>query len=429
VSVLRQPVVLTIKNLDIFDAHAAIRHISEIEHNGHSVYTQLPKSLRTNRGFTPWLVSAKTVKTRLSEKFCHRPSVCTLEFVGTTRHIHQQAATGHAATFDVRVAGGSTRALFDTGATCSCVSARLAKRLGLDITPASAIEHVGGVGGTVKLLGYVSCPVKLRKHQLDQLFYVVQDPIAGYDCLLGEDFMQSHCGGIFFTPQAVHFAIGCELNCMGDVIFSRRLTGSVSSRLQHRDNPWTLPLQVVVCEPENESELASHKERRKLLHEIALGRAVAYRLILKIQQSDQSVEQTKGEAPMPEAVQRVIDKHSAPGGTLCGTIPDNTSARGFECHIELIPGANPVQVKQYRLTPREREELLEKVKAFILKGWIEPSTSPWCSSVLFVPKPGNKLRFCVDFRGLNQRTVQNSGPIPLQGELLDKLEGHTMFIS
>jgi hypothetical protein len=67
------------------------------------------------------------------------------------------------------------------------------------------------------------------------------------------------------------------------------------------------------------------------------------------------------------------------------------------------------------------------VEEFIAKGWIEPSSSSWSSSVLFVPKPNGKLRFCVDFRHLNARTQLNRSPIPNQGELLDNLQGSNVF--
>ena len=169
---------------------------------------------------------------------------------------------------------------------------------------------------------------------------------------------------------------------------------------------------------------ASHKERRKALQEVASGLAVGYTVVIKKieeQVPDQPIE------ALPPSIQAVIDKHSGPGGTLCGKIPDHTHAREYQCHIELHEGANPVHIRQYRLTPREKEELEEKVESFIKKGWIEPSNSSWSSSVLFVPKPNNKLRFCVDFRALNARTVLDRGPIPHQSELLDSLQGAQIF--
>ena len=79
------------------------------------------------------------------------------------------------------------------------------------------------------------------------------------------------------------------------------------------------------------------------------------------------------------------------------------------------------------LTPRERKELEEKIKTFIDQGWIEPSVSGWSSSVLFIPKPGGKLRFWVDYRRLNAVTQLDKSPTPLQAEMLDHLQGAEYF--
>ena len=42
-------------------------------------------------------------------------------------------------------------------------------------------------------------------------------------------------------------------------------------------------------------------------------------------------------------------------------------------------------VKQYIFIPRKKEESINKIKLFLELGWTEPSSSQWCSSVLFVP--------------------------------------------
>ena len=99
----------------------------------------------------------------------------------------------------------------------------------------------------------------------------------------------------------------------------------------------------------------------------------------------------------------------------------------FKLTLKLEPGAGSVNVKQYRLTPLEKAELIAQVNEFIRKGWIELSSSPWSSSVLFIPKPNGKLRFCLDYRRLNQRTVKDSGNIPLMTEMLDELAGARLF--
>ena len=86
-------------------------------------------------------------------------------------------------------------------------------------------------------------------------------------------------------------------------------------------------------------------------------------------------------------------------------------------------------MKQYRLTPAEKDALLKQADDFIARGWIEPSVSPWAASVLFVPKPNGKLRFCLDYRYLNRATKQDAGTIPVVQELLDsrRLRGTTIF--
>jgi len=55
------------------------------------------------------------------------------------------------------------------------------------------------------------------------------------------------------------------------------------------------------------------------------------------------------------------------------------------------------------------------------RGWIRESSSPAGALILFVPKKGGELRLCVDYRGLNHLTVKNRYPLPLMGELMDRL--------
>jgi len=53
--------------------------------------------------------------------------------------------------------------------------------------------------------------------------------------------------------------------------------------------------------------------------------------------------------------------------------------------------------------------LLEDMKS---KGVIEESDSPWSSSVVLVQKKDGSLRFCVDYRRLNDVTKKDCFPLP-----------------
>ncbi len=61
-------------------------------------------------------------------------------------------------------------------------------------------------------------------------------------------------------------------------------------------------------------------------------------------------------------------------------------------------------------------------------GVIEPSHSPWSSPIIMVPKPDATLRFCNDFRRVNEVSEFDSYPILRVDELIDRL-GRARFFS
>ena len=84
----------------------------------------------------------------------------------------------------------------------------------------------------------------------------------------------------------------------------------------------------------------------------------------------------------------------------------------------------------------KRETIDEHLDSMLEAGVIEPSTSPWSSPVLLVPKPKElKLtgkpawRFCIDYRQLNNVTVKNAYPLPNITDIIDALEGASIFSS
>jgi hypothetical protein len=72
-------------------------------------------------------------------------------------------------------------------------------------------------------------------------------------------------------------------------------------------------------------------------------------------------------------------------------------------------------------------ELENQVQELLAKGWIRPSSSPWGSPELFVPKKDGSCRMCIDYRALNKVTVKNNWPLPRIDDLLDKLVKAQVF--
>ena len=101
--------------------------------------------------------------------------------------------------------------------------------------------------------------------------------------------------------------------------------------------------------------------------------------------------------------------------------------KGVEHHINT---GNHQPVKQkLRRTPLGFEAEEEKHLQKLLDGEvITPSVSEWASPTVLVRKPDRSLRYCIDFRKLNDRTVKDSYPLPLIEDCLDTLAG-TVWLS
>ena len=109
-------------------------------------------------------------------------------------------------------------------------------------------------------------------------------------------------------------------------------------------------------------------------------------------------------------------------------VPDGLPHRRNISHaIPLHPRAKPVAQRGRRLSYAQEQEMCSQVKGLRDKGWIDPSSSPWGSPILFVKKKDGGMRMCVDYRAVNKLTVRNSYPLPRIDDMLDKLSGSSIF--
>ncbi|GJW45594.1 putative reverse transcriptase domain-containing protein [Tanacetum coccineum] len=81
----------------------------------------------------------------------------------------------------------------------------------------------------------------------------------------------------------------------------------------------------------------------------------------------------------------------------------------------------------YQLAPSEMKELSDQLKELFEKGFIRPSSSPWGAPVLFFKKKDGSFRMCIDYRELNKLTVKNRYPLPRIDDLLNQLQGSSVY--
>jgi hypothetical protein len=80
-------------------------------------------------------------------------------------------------------------------------------------------------------------------------------------------------------------------------------------------------------------------------------------------------------------------------------------------HIITEPGKK-VKLRPYRIPEARREAVRTEVKTMLEAGVIEESNSEWCSPIVLVPKPDGTIRFCNDFRKLNEISKFDAYPMP-----------------
>ena len=87
----------------------------------------------------------------------------------------------------------------------------------------------------------------------------------------------------------------------------------------------------------------------------------------------------------------------------------------------------PFKERYRTVPPHLYEEVQKHLKEMLEIGAIRKLSSPWPSAVVLVRKKDGSLRFCIDLRHLNNRTVKDAYSLPRIEETLDCLDGANFY--
>ena len=105
--------------------------------------------------------------------------------------------------------------------------------------------------------------------------------------------------------------------------------------------------------------------------------------------------------------------------------PGSTTAALHEIDTGDSP---PIRSSPYRVPKSLEDVYYKEIDYMLAQGIIRPSKSPWASPVVIVPKPDGKIRFCIDYRKLNNVTKMDAFPMPRTDQMIERVAS-SFFIS
>ena len=346
--------------------------------------------------------------------------------------------------------GKVVTALLDTGATKSFLQPGIVVA---DSKP-SALHVVVADGSMKQVQGEVTLEFKIGSCSGRHPFYLLEG--LPESCILGMDFMVINnvqvCPAeakvtLGSRSQEIHFlgqyGQNNALYCATHTVLPARSQTTVAVRSTARSGDFYLveqatAEQVVVARSLHEGR----PEKIMLLNPshdsitLPKGFMVAHcetipraNIALKFVKTPSDEQLWTVGSQLTQTQKARLDKFlRAYGGTVFATTTKpfgNTSAG--EHYIQTLPGRGPLTSKLRPTSPAHRRVIREEVAKMVEHGVIRQSSSPWSSPIVLVKKKDGTVRFCVDFRKLNDITIKDAFPLPRTSDLLESFQGAKYF--
>jgi hypothetical protein len=366
--------------------------------------------------------SATTPRTEPGARQLNLPSCAVVGLEDTVDLNAAKDADGHVGTIllKAKIDGTSAICLFDTGAETNFLSHHFVERHGLHTRLEPSQCSVRYADGTVKAArGEITLPLQLLAERAPfacSTRFVVADLQRQFDLILGIPFCREH-------EPSPDWA---------------KMTIKLLDQRPGRNRAWRA---VYKASPRRPGEIEGDFKGRTL-GEISLGAMDQLRssngliewCLINLRPSVSCTAAATGpddpeHAKLAALCARLFQEYKDVfPDTLPKVDPNAKVKEGAVVHrIELTDGAKPYSQPLRRMSTQELDELKKQLQEYLDSGRIRPSESPWGTNVIFAKKKDGTLRFCVDYRGLNDRTLKNKYPLPHTEELFDRLTGAKYF--
>ena len=112
--------------------------------------------------------------------------------------------------------------------------------------------------------------------------------------------------------------------------------------------------------------------------------------------------------------------------TFSRTDMDLGRAANVKHHI-ILTDPIPFKERYRRIPPQLYDEVRNHLQDMLRLGAIRRSCRPWASAIVLVRKKNGKLRFCIDLRKLNSKTLKDSYALPRIEQTLESLADSMVY--
>ena len=317
------------------------------------------------------------------------------------------------------------RALIDSGATALFLDSSVAARAGIELKPsARTVRLADGTIKTASGTASAACTLLGTESTGDLSFdaeFCVLD-LNGHEAILGMPWL-AH-----FNP-AIDWRAGIFTIQRSDGRNVVQLARTPPHSEEQRESEGAAAIRSPAG---RRIQLSTRSQWDKMLRKGQLDLNSVE--MIRIRTTDAAVEQLSAlqtaatDIPKNPALQRLLAEYADVLPDKLGPVDPKADSPGrIEHQIELTADAKPHAAPLRRYSPIEDAEIRRVVEEQLKLGRMRESTSPWGSMVLLAKKKDGTLRFCVDYRVLNNSTIKNRYALPLADDCFDRARGARFF--
>ncbi|KAG1937128.1 interleukin-1 receptor accessory protein-like 1-A, partial [Pimephales promelas] len=134
-----------------------------------------------------------------------------------------------------------------------------------------------------------------------------------------------------------------------------------------------------------------------------------------------------GDSPMPEEAKQSLCEEMMQRKEVFSLHEWDVGCAKSTMHEIRLNDSRPFRERSRRLAPADWEDVRQHLQELKSAGMISESRSPYASPIVVVRKKSGKVRMCVDYRTLNQRTIPDQYTVPRIEDALHSLSGSKWF--